>query len=157
MLIVARGSSVERRQGLGGAAQARLAGQGAALIDDRDDARPGRCTHAGPADHLPRALGRRLPGILPRRRRLVDLDSGIGVADEGDIGRAPLACLLDRLLITRLRLVLAITAATVRPGSLGDVAPRAAQGQRRPADRKNIAAMLPGNSRRGCRRWTRCR
>ena len=49
---IGRGRLVEGRQGLGGAVEAPLAGQGAALVDDRDDPGPRRSTHARAADHV---------------------------------------------------------------------------------------------------------
>ena len=58
------------------------------------------------ADHLPDPLPRRA-----LRRDVVDSNARIGVGVEGDVGYAPLARRLHRLLIGRLRLEQAVAAA----------------------------------------------
>ena len=69
---VGRGKAIECRQGLGRAVEAAFSGEGATLVDDRDDGRPGRCAEAGAAHPLPRTLAAAEWG-------LVDLDAGFRI------------------------------------------------------------------------------
>ena len=104
-----------------------LAFDGPALVGDGDDGRPRRRAEARSADDLPRALPR-------DGRGLVDVDAGVGIAVERDVGGASPAGVLNRPLIVRLGLVFGISAAAADPGQLELVLSGAVNDERGSAD-----------------------
>ena len=147
-----RGGRIERRQGLRGTVEAPLALEGPALVGDGDDRRPGRRPQARAADDLPRPQA----GV---GRGLVDLDAGVRVAVEGDVGRDS-ACRSPGWLADRP----GSGTNWLKPPPLSHQAvserycPEPSAYERRPADRQHVGRdRRPVRYRRParCRRWRR--